>query len=178
MTTFGRHMANARGSDFVVLKCAIKMADGTAAWCDFDQGDWTDVIRPNEDEIGVFLQGSPNLPYKPSAGPGNSASSFAARRASSQISPSTKLVRITCQQEEKAVYAPQSLNALRVAAKSMFPVLGGLNFITPDKIAFKATIQVPGSPNTFVYLEDATYPTWLERQGEEIALILETAWTK
>lgn len=60
------YIAN-QGSRALVLKCAIKKANGMGAWCDFSQGDWKDVIRPNEDEIGVFIQGSQDLPYEPGA---------------------------------------------------------------------------------------------------------------
>ena len=65
-SVFTSYMAN-QNSRTLVLKCAIKKANGTGAWCDFSQADWIDVIRPNEDEIGVFLQGSQDLPYEPGA---------------------------------------------------------------------------------------------------------------
>ncbi len=50
-----------------MLKCAIKKANGMGAWCTFSPADWTIVVHPNEDEIGVFLQGSQDLPYEPRA---------------------------------------------------------------------------------------------------------------
>lgn len=41
------------------------MTNGKAAWCDFKQEDWKDLIHPDENEVGVFLRGSYNLPYEP-----------------------------------------------------------------------------------------------------------------
>jgi hypothetical protein len=50
----------------IVLKCAMKRAYGTGAWGILDPADWRSVIRPDGDEVGVFLrQDSLDLPYEP-----------------------------------------------------------------------------------------------------------------
>jgi len=54
-----------RASD-IVLKCAIKRANGAGAWGILRPTDWSSVIRPDGDEVGVFLrQDSLDLPYEP-----------------------------------------------------------------------------------------------------------------
>jgi hypothetical protein len=51
----------------IVLKCAMKRANGTEAWGILRPADWRSVIRPDGDEVGVFLrQDSLDLPYEPS----------------------------------------------------------------------------------------------------------------
>jgi len=50
----------------IVLKRAIKRANGTGAWGILRPADWRSVIRPDGDEVGVFLlQDSLDLPYEP-----------------------------------------------------------------------------------------------------------------
>jgi hypothetical protein len=52
----------------IVLKCAMERAYGTAsgAWGILSPADWRSVIRPDGDEVGVFLrQDSLDLPYEP-----------------------------------------------------------------------------------------------------------------
>lgn len=50
----------------IILKCAIKRAYGTGAWGVLRPTDWRSVIRPDGDEVGVFLrQDSLDLPYEP-----------------------------------------------------------------------------------------------------------------
>ncbi|KAF8799910.1 hypothetical protein BYT27DRAFT_7342780 [Phlegmacium glaucopus] len=52
----------------IVLKCAIKRANGTVAWGILPPTDWS-VIRPDGDEVGVFIsQDSLDLPYEPMEG--------------------------------------------------------------------------------------------------------------
>jgi len=52
----------------IVLKCALKRANGTGAWGILRPTDWMKVIRPDGDEVGVFLrQDSLDLPYEPRA---------------------------------------------------------------------------------------------------------------
>jgi len=51
----------------IVLKCAFKRADGTGAWGILRPTDWRKVIRPDGDEVGVFLGRDLDLPYKPRA---------------------------------------------------------------------------------------------------------------
>ena len=53
-------------ASYIVLKCAIKRADGTRAWGILCPTDWRSVIRADGDEVGVFLrQDSLDLPYDP-----------------------------------------------------------------------------------------------------------------
>ncbi|KAF8799909.1 hypothetical protein BYT27DRAFT_7245935 [Phlegmacium glaucopus] len=50
----------------IVLKYAIKRANGTGAWGILRPTDWRSVIRPDGDEVGVFIsQDSLDLPYEP-----------------------------------------------------------------------------------------------------------------
>ncbi|KAF8161687.1 hypothetical protein B0H34DRAFT_390616 [Crassisporium funariophilum] len=52
----------------VVLKCALRRANGTGAWGSIRASDWHTVIRP-DDEIGFFIrQDSLDLPYEPAEG--------------------------------------------------------------------------------------------------------------
>jgi len=63
-----------RASD-IVLKCAMKRANGTEAWGILRPADWRSLIRPDGDEVGVFLrQDSLDLPYEPSQKAGNQKS--------------------------------------------------------------------------------------------------------
>ena len=58
-------MSRFEASD-IVLKCAIKRANGTEAWGFSLPIHWRSVIRPDGDEVGVFLrQDSLDLPYEP-----------------------------------------------------------------------------------------------------------------
>jgi hypothetical protein len=58
----------------IVLKCAIKRADGTRAWGILHPTDWRSVISPDGDEVGVFLdQDSLDLPYEPTNMESNNA---------------------------------------------------------------------------------------------------------
>lgn len=60
-------MGNVEASD-IVLKCAIKRANGTGAWAILRPNDWSSVIRPDGDEVGVFIrQDSLDLPYESKA---------------------------------------------------------------------------------------------------------------
>jgi hypothetical protein len=59
----------------IVLKCAMKRANGTEAWGILRPADWRSVIRPDGDEVGVFLcQDSLDLPYEPNQNAGNQKS--------------------------------------------------------------------------------------------------------
>jgi hypothetical protein len=59
----------------IVLKCAIKRANGTGAWAILRPNDWRSVIRPDGDEVGVFIrQDSLDLPYESKANTGASTS--------------------------------------------------------------------------------------------------------
>jgi hypothetical protein len=47
---------------------AIKRANGTGAWAILHSADWSTVIRPDGDEVGVFIRrDSLDLPYQPVA---------------------------------------------------------------------------------------------------------------
>jgi len=51
----------------VVLKYAMKRANGTGAWASFHPRDWNSLVA-QDGEIGVFLMDSLDLPYEPTSG--------------------------------------------------------------------------------------------------------------
>lgn len=56
-------------------------------------------------------------------------------------------------------------------------MFSSINFLQLSDISFKSTERVPGVRDAqSIYLEEATYPVWLLRQGDSITLTVETPY--
>ncbi|KAF8959283.1 hypothetical protein BDZ97DRAFT_1838224 [Flammula alnicola] len=181
MRVFEHHILagySGQSDEVIVLKCAITGADGIGSWCDFESDEWNDVIRPNEDEIGVFLEGYTNLPYRPgtSARQVNVASTQGtetsrAHKTHKPVDKQNHLMYLKYGNETKTVFAPSSLDALRTSAQSLFP---NLDEQAHDKILISSTWNDPttGKP-VEVYMDTAAYRNLIANQKGPITLKVE-----
>ncbi len=56
-------------------------------------------------------------------------------------------------------------------------MFSSINYLKLSEISFKSSERVPGDRDAqLIYLEEATYPVWLLRQGESINLTEETPY--
>jgi len=195
---FSRSMGSIDDSQFLVLKCATKVANGTVAWCTFNPADWKDVIRPNEDEVGVFLQNFSDLPYYPVAQSGpavpqgdrhgrttpssqviTETSEYPEKKIGFTPSPRLKQISITAPfgyvwTRTRTIHAPESLMALKEAARLIFPFLASY----PDNtVSFSSNERTSDGSNVQLYLVEETYPTWLRSKGDLIKVDMKLPFT-
>ncbi|KAF8959280.1 hypothetical protein BDZ97DRAFT_1838192 [Flammula alnicola] len=183
---FGLHIAVFRANrsrlpaqsvPVLVLKCAITRGDGTTSWCDFQRDEWKDIIRPNEDEIGVFLDGYTNLPYKPgtSTRTVDVANRQIAQKPQKPVESRSKLIQLTYKNQTKTLFAPPSFDGLLNSANSLF----GLGYMTTSHFTISSTFNDPttGRPAE-VYMEAGAYPNFIANQQGPITLKLATQFDR
>ncbi|KAF8959282.1 hypothetical protein BDZ97DRAFT_1838205 [Flammula alnicola] len=130
LEVFGHHIAvygancshlSGQSVPVLVLKCAITRGDGTTSWCNF-RDEWNNIIRPNEDEIGVFLEGYTNLPYKPgtSTRTVDVANRQVAQKPQKPVETQSKLINLKYQNQMKTVFAPSSFDVMKLNALALF----------------------------------------------------------
>jgi len=145
----------------IVLKCAIKRANGTWAWGILRPTDWRSVIvRPDGDEVGVFLrQDSLDLPYEPNTESNILVAGNQTRRISTRTE--RKIMHLTLRTNYSVIYgteestiikAPETYQACQAAAYSIFK--GSLGNQTQDDVilligkVLKPTVDRSGPFNT------------------------------
>ncbi|KAF8964757.1 hypothetical protein BDZ97DRAFT_862870 [Flammula alnicola] len=138
----------------LTLKCAITRPNGMTSWCEFQVIDWKEVIRPDGDEIGVFIQGSSDLPYEPET-----------TGSKEEEIEKSKFLHLVCGGSAKTILAPATLQDLKLLCDSLFD------------LGYKTSIEISTHvrhPRTgkiiLVELHEASYSKFIAIQKDPILL--------